>query len=94
MQCFVNSLLHMPEKDLPEGADSSRNIWWLGPLQLTAWGENWHHNHHARPRAARFSRAWWQVDVGWWTIRLFGLLGLVWDVSADGGAASGSIPAR
>ena len=90
MQCFVNSLLHLPDKDLPEGADSSRNIWWLGPLQLTAWGENWHHNHHARPRAARFSRAWWQVDVGWWTIRMLGLFGLVWDVSADGGAVPGT----
>ena len=38
MQCFVNSLLHL-KPGLPEGVDSSQNIWWLGPLQLTAWGE-------------------------------------------------------
>jgi stearoyl-CoA desaturase (delta-9 desaturase) len=85
MQCFVNSLLHLPAKKLPEGADSSRNIWWLGPFQLTAWGENYHKNHHALPRAARFGRAWYQIDVGWYTICLFRTLGLVTDVYADGG---------
>ena len=84
MQCFVNSLLHLPAKRLPEGADSSRNIWWLGPLQLTAWGENLHKNHHAVPRAARFSRAWYQIDVGWYTICLLRTLGLVSDVYSSG----------
>ena len=54
MQCFVNSLLHL-KPGLPEGVDSSQNIWWLGPLQITAWGENWHGNHHAKPASARFS---------------------------------------
>ena len=48
MQAFVNSLLHL-KPGLPEGVDSSQNIWWLGPLQVTAWGENWHGNHHAYP---------------------------------------------
>ena len=92
MQCFVNSLLHLPPRQLPEGVDSSRNIWWLGPLQLTAWGENWHRNHHALPRAARFSRAWYQIDVGWYTICLFRALGLVRDVHR--GEVPGPIPNR
>jgi fatty-acid desaturase len=39
-QMFVNSLLHMTP-GLHEGVDSSRNLWWLGPLQLGAWGEDW-----------------------------------------------------
>jgi stearoyl-CoA desaturase (delta-9 desaturase) len=69
-QMFVNSLLHMMP-GLPEGVDSSRNIWWLGPLQLGAWGENWHRNHHADANAARLGRRWWQIDVGWYVI--FGL---------------------
>jgi stearoyl-CoA desaturase (delta-9 desaturase) len=69
-QMFVNSLLHM-QPGLPEGVDSSRNIWWLGPLQLGAWGENWHRNHHADANAARLGRRWWQIDVGWYVI--FGL---------------------
>jgi stearoyl-CoA desaturase (delta-9 desaturase) len=75
MQAFVNSLLHL-KPGLAEGIDSSQNIWWLGPLQLTAWGENWHGNHHAYPASARFSRHWWQIDVGWYTIRALLTVGL------------------
>ena len=57
-------------RDFPEGVDSSQNIWWLGPLQVTAWGENWHGNHHAKPASACFSRHWWQIDIGWYVIRV------------------------
>jgi stearoyl-CoA desaturase (delta-9 desaturase) len=80
-QMFVNSLLHMTP-GLPEGVDSSRNIWWLGPLQLGAWGENWHKNHHSEANVARFSRHWWQIDVGWYVIRVLKALGLAKDVRA------------
>ena len=52
MQCLANSLTHLGEAD--EG-DSSTNLWWLGPFQLTAWGENWHRNHHSNVGAARLS---------------------------------------
>ena len=75
LQCFVNSLLHLKE-GLPEGVDSSQSIWWLGPLQLTAWGENWHGNHHAYPASAKFSRNWWQIDIGWYVIRGLQAVGL------------------
>ncbi len=75
LQCFVNSLLHLKE-GLPEGVDSSQNIWWLGPLQVTAWGENWHGNHHAYPASAKFSRHWWQIDIGWYVIRGLQAVGL------------------
>ena len=68
MQAFVNSLLHL-KPGLTAGVDSSRNIWWLGPLQLTAWGENFHRNHHSYPASARFSRHWWQIDLGWYVIQ-------------------------
>lgn len=74
-QMLVNSLLHMTP-GLEEGADSSRNIWWVGPFQLGAWGENWHKNHHADANAARFGRRWWQVDFGWYVIWGLGTLGL------------------
>ena len=74
-QCFVNSLLHL-KPGLPEGVDSSQNIWWLGPLQVTAWGENWHGNHHAYPASACFSRKWWQVDIGWYVIKGLSAVGL------------------
>ena len=79
MQAFVNSLLHL-KPGLPEGVDSSQNIWWLGPLQVSAWGENWHGNHHAYPGSACFSRHWWQVDVGWYVIRGLEKVGLATNV--------------
>jgi fatty-acid desaturase len=79
MQAFVNSLLHL-KPGLPEGVDSSQNIWWLGPLQITAWGENWHGNHHSFPASAKFSRRWWQVDVGWYVIRGLEMVGLATQV--------------
>ena len=78
-QMVVNSLLHLMP-GLPESVDSSRNLWWLGPLQLGAWGENWHRNHHGDARAARFGRRWWQIDVGWYAICLLKSLRLASDV--------------
>ncbi|MEW6211222.1 MAG: acyl-CoA desaturase [Acidobacteriota bacterium] len=79
LQMVVNSLLHMTP-GLPEGVDSSRNIWWVGPLQTGAWGENWHRNHHSDANAARFGRRWWQIDVGWYVIRALKALRLASDV--------------
>jgi len=78
-QMFVNSLLHMTP-GLPEGVDSSRNLWWLGPLQLGAWGENWHRNHHGDANSARFGRRWRQIDIGWYVIRGLKSLRLASDV--------------
>jgi stearoyl-CoA desaturase (delta-9 desaturase) len=73
MQCAVNSLTHLNDN---EDGDTSKNVWWLGPLQLSAWGENWHRNHHSNAASARLGLRWWQVDVGWyviWTLEAVGL---------------------
>lgn len=78
-QMLVNSLLHMTP-GLPEGVDSSRNIWWLGPLQLGAWGENWHRNHHSDANAARFGLSWRQIDLGWYVICALKALRLASDI--------------
>jgi stearoyl-CoA desaturase (delta-9 desaturase) len=78
-QMVVNSLLHT-SPNLPEGEDSSRNIWWLGPLQFGAWGENWHRNHHSNANTARFGRRWWQVDIGWYVINGLKQLHLASDI--------------
>jgi len=73
LQCLVNSLTHLgPAGD----TDSSQNVWWLGPFQLTAWGENWHKNHHRQPGSARLGWHWWQIDVGWYFILAFEFLGI------------------
>lgn len=73
MQCLVNSLTHLGH---PEEGDSSINVWWLGPLQLTAWGENWHKNHHANAGSARLGLRWWQTDIGWYFIYALETVGL------------------
>jgi fatty-acid desaturase len=74
LQCFVNSITHMGESD--ENGETAKNLWWLGPLQLSAWGENWHGNHHRFSNSARLGLKWWQVDLGWyfiWTLEKVGL---------------------
>ena len=77
MQCFVNSVTHMGHSDK---GDSSKNVWWLGPLQLTAWGENWHRNHHSSVGSARLGWHSWQVDIGWYFIRALEAVGLASNV--------------
>jgi fatty-acid desaturase len=77
MQCLVNSLTHLGHSK--EG-DSSMNLWWLGPLQLTAWGENWHKNHHRLAGSARLGLRWWQTDIGWYFIWGLETLGLAHNV--------------
>jgi stearoyl-CoA desaturase (delta-9 desaturase) len=73
LQCAVNSITHLgPARD----GDHSQNVWWLGPLQITAWGENWHRNHHDYSGSARFGWRWWQVDIGWYAIRALEAVGL------------------
>lgn len=64
-QCLVNSLTHLGRA---EDGDTSQNVWWLGPFQLLAWGENWHRNHHTHAGSARLGLRWWQTDVGWYFI--------------------------
>lgn len=77
-QCFVNSVCHT-EPGVREGQDSSRNVGWLGVMQLVL-GENWHRNHHSRPGLARLGWNWRQPDAGYVVIRTLEKLGLASDV--------------
>jgi fatty-acid desaturase len=77
MQCLVNSLTHLGHS---EEGDSSKNVWWLGPFQLTAWGENWHRNHHSNAGSARLGLRWWQTDIGWYFIYALEAVGLARNV--------------
>lgn len=77
LQCLVNSLTHMGKA---EDGDHSQNVWWLGPFQLTAWGENWHRNHHSYAGSARLGMRWWQVDIGWYFICVMEVVGLASNV--------------
>jgi sn-1 stearoyl-lipid 9-desaturase len=74
---LVNSATHIWGRRRFETTDDSRNNWWVA---LLSFGEGWHNNHHAHPRAARHGLAWYEIDVNWWGIRTLQFLGLARDV--------------
>ena len=55
---------HFGRRPYPNGAG---NLQWLA--FLTA-GEGLHNNHHEAPTSARLSHRWFEIDFGWWAIRL------------------------
>ena len=78
---LVNSATHIWGRRRFETSDDSRNNWWVA---LLSFGEGWHNNHHAHPRAARHGLAWYEIDVNWWGIRTLQFLGLARDVKQIG----------
>ena len=54
-------------------ANRAGNLQWLA--LLTA-GEGLHNNHHAAPTSARLSHRWYELDPGWWLIKLLSSLKL------------------
>jgi stearoyl-CoA desaturase (delta-9 desaturase) len=56
-----------------ETTDASRNI---VPWGLFIGGEELHNNHHAYPSSARLSNKWWELDLGWFYIRLLSMFRL------------------
>ena len=81
---LVNSATHMWGTQRFQTRDDSRNNWWVA---LLTFGEGWHNNHHAHPRAARHGLTWYEIDVNWWGIRTLQLLGLAKQVKLVGKAA-------
>ncbi|KAG7596047.1 Fatty acid desaturase domain [Arabidopsis suecica] len=74
---LVNSACHLWGSRSWKTTDTSRNVWWLS---LFSMGESWHNNHHAFESSARQGLEWWQIDITWYLIRLFEVLGLATDV--------------
>lgn len=74
---LVNSATHLWGSRRFETEDDSRNSWWVA---LLSFGEGWHNNHHAYPRAARHGLAWYEIDFNWWGIRLLQSLRLAKDI--------------
>jgi stearoyl-CoA desaturase (delta-9 desaturase) len=73
----VNSVCHL-FGDRPFAIkDQSGNNWVLGVL---AFGEGWHHNHHAFPAMAYHGMTRRQFDLTALVIRLLRRIGLVWNV--------------
>jgi stearoyl-CoA desaturase (delta-9 desaturase) len=74
---LVNSATHMwGSRRFESNDDSTNNLW----VALVTFGEGWHNNHHAHPRAARHGVAWYEIDINWWGIRALQLLGLAKDI--------------
>jgi sn-1 stearoyl-lipid 9-desaturase len=74
---LVNSATHMwGSRRFDSNDDSTNNLW----VALVTFGEGWHNNHHAHPRAARHGVAWYEIDINWWGIRTLQLLGLAKDI--------------
>lgn len=71
-QCSVNSICHLGA--IADHGGSSRNVAWLTIAHMGQ-GENWHANHHRSPADPRIGHRW-QLDLGWWTIRALGAVGL------------------
>jgi stearoyl-CoA desaturase (delta-9 desaturase) len=70
---LVNSATHLWGSRRFQTTDDSTNNWWVA---LLAWGEGWHNNHHAFPRAARHGLVWYELDVNWMGIRVLQFLRL------------------
>lgn len=53
--------------------DHSTNII---PVGILIAGEELHNNHHANPASPKFSRKWYEFDMGWVYIKTLSLIGL------------------
>ena len=73
----INSLAHVFGRRRFVTTDSSRNSFLLSLITL---GEGWHNNHHYYPGSARQGFYWWEIDIGYYSLKLLELCGIVWDV--------------
>jgi stearoyl-CoA desaturase (delta-9 desaturase) len=73
----INSICHFFGRRRFATEDHSTNVFWLAPFSF---GESWHHNHHAFPRAAVQGFRWWELDTSGLLIRGLEKLGLAWNV--------------
>jgi len=53
--------------------DHSTNI---VPIGILIAGEELHNNHHANPASPKFSRKWYEFDMGWVYIKMLSMVGL------------------
>src|SRR3989440_154639 len=73
----INSVCHFFGRRRFATEDHSTNVFWLA---LPSFGESWHHNHHAFPRAAQHGLRRWELDPSGALIRVLERLGLAGNV--------------
>ncbi|MFK8037433.1 MAG: hypothetical protein AB8B74_04035 [Crocinitomicaceae bacterium] len=49
-------------------------------LGLFSFGEGFHNNHHGHPTSAKFSHAWYEIDLSWYIILLLEKCKIIYDV--------------
>jgi stearoyl-CoA desaturase (Delta-9 desaturase) len=69
----INGLSHWWGYRNVDTADTSRNLW---PWAVWIGGEELHNGHHADGANPKFSRKWWEFDIGWMYICILKSLGL------------------
>jgi len=69
----INGIGHWIGYRNGETKDHSRNIM---PWGIVIGGEELHNNHHLEPGNPRLSRRWFEFDIGWMYLKLFGFLKL------------------
>jgi stearoyl-CoA desaturase (delta-9 desaturase) len=74
---LVNSICHTVGSRTYRTDDASTNN---ALVALLTFGEGWHNNHHAFPTSARQGLRFWQIDIGWYVIRLLEFTGLARNV--------------
>jgi stearoyl-CoA desaturase (delta-9 desaturase) len=70
---FINGIGHWWGYRNGETADYSRNV---SPVGILIGGEELHNNHHLDPASPKFSRKWFELDIGWIYIRILCFLRL------------------
>lgn len=73
----INSLAHVYGSRRYATRDTSRNNFWLAILTM---GEGWHNNHHHYQSCVRQGFFWWEIDLSYYIIRTFEIVGIAWDV--------------
>ena len=70
---FINGIGHYIGYVNGKVDDTSKNII---PLGIWIGGEELHNNHHLSPKSYKFSRKWFEFDIGYMYIRILSFLGL------------------
>ena len=69
----INGLAHWVGYRNYAVKDTSRNLW---PLAVWIGGEELHNNHHGDGTSAKFSKRWFELDIGWFYIKILEKLNL------------------
>jgi stearoyl-CoA desaturase (Delta-9 desaturase) len=80
----INSLAHLIGRRRYDTGDDSRNNFMLALITL---GEGWHNNHHKFRSCTRQGFYWWEIDLTYYALKFFAVIGLIWDLRAVPGKA-------